>query len=178
MRRRRGVRGPRTAREKDAARLFDTVCQEWGIPFDGRGPWRLRIDTLPKLRLGQCRFSQREVGITERYVNTAPWASVEDTIRHEVAHILAGRGMGHGREWKAWARKVGARPAACGKSADECGQRADPKWVGTCEDCGNTWRRHRLTRRSRYGRCPGCYRRNHDTGRIVWTDHAVVGVSR
>jgi len=38
----------------------------------------------------------------------------EDTIRHEVAHILACREVGvyehHGPTWRAWAMRLGARP--------------------------------------------------------------------
>lgn len=72
---------------------------------------------------------------------------VEDTLLHEVAHVLAGPGHGHNRIWKSWARKVGARPDRCGY-VDES-HMPGHKWELVCRGCGEVVaRRHRRTNMS------------------------------
>lgn len=63
---------------------------------------------------------------------------VRDTIRHEIAHVFAGRGnLAHDKEWREWARHCGATPRARSKTKpwSEVNIR-DYKWVYRCSECG------------------------------------------
>lgn len=73
--------------------------------------------------------------------------SALDTIMHEVAHVLAGPGVGQGPTWKRVATQVGASPERC------CSLDAPPQRItGTCV-CGPIYGR---TRSRRSGARHGC----------------------
>lgn len=139
-------------RERKAAEVFATLCKTYGVP-EG---WTLRIDSAAKRRLGQCRFSSRQVGLSQYFLHHAEWHEVENTIRHELAHVLVGPGHGHNHIWKAKARALGALPVACRNLPASA--LPQPQWVGKCQDCGREWKRHKLTERTKRGVCPSCYR--------------------
>ena len=55
---------------------------------------------------------------------------LRDTFLHELAHIAAGPGKGHGPEWKEWCLRLGARPERLHKMG-----RADGDSM-VCAECG------------------------------------------
>jgi predicted SprT family Zn-dependent metalloprotease len=57
---------------------------------------------------------------------------IEDTIRHEIAHLIAGGEAGHGPEWKAACRVTGAIPERIAHNA-VC---APYKYTWDCNQCG------------------------------------------
>ena len=82
--------------------------------------WRLtkpvtfKINPLMTTGLGKTKFLPGEIRI-----EVARWAlealteaEVIDTVRHEMAHAVAGPRQGHGPLWKAHARRLGATPTA------------------------------------------------------------------
>ena len=74
----------------------------------GVSGYRVVLDKRAQKRLGQCRYSLREIGLNARWVAQAPWLEVEQVVRHEAAHAFVGPGHGHDRVWKAAARRFGA----------------------------------------------------------------------
>lgn len=65
-----------------------------------------------------------------------------DTIRHEVAHVLAGPRAKHGPTWKAMCAITGARPVRCYSGGEV--NAVDVAWRAECGDCGKeiaTWTR-------------------------------------
>lgn len=117
--------------------------------------WRLVVDEKPQTRLGICRYRERNIGITGWYLRYAPWWMVEDTLRHEVAHVLAGSRAGHGPVWKRWAVLVGARPERCGKEMPPeveairpktARERGQHKWAGRCA-CETEHKKARIMRK-------------------------------
>jgi hypothetical protein len=72
--------------------------------------WRMVIDTRARERLGQCRYREKEIGISAWHVEYGEWSDVCDTLRHEVAHALAPVNAGHNWQWKQVCLVVGARP--------------------------------------------------------------------
>lgn len=123
--------------------------------------WKLVIDTRPKSRLGQCRYRVQEIGISSWLLelNEPNHAEIVDTLRHEVAHVLAGPGKGHGAVWRRYATAVGAKPLAC-CNAEQCGlvtPRSKSKITGTCGSCGKKFRRLRRPRRLMC--CGGCQKK-------------------
>lgn len=71
--------------------------------------------------LGLCNIGTKTITISKLMMENAESYEIEDTLRHEVAHALAGiefssgkkRRIVHGRVWKKWARICGAKDTAC-----------------------------------------------------------------
>lgn len=122
------------------------------IDPDVHGHWSFAWSNAKKT-FGRVNYPSRTLYLSRPMCELNSDARMEDTIRHEIAHILAGRGAKHGPVWKAMARKVGATPHAT--------HRADApvpaKWEATCLHCGREFKRHRLTRNVRWASsCPKC----------------------
>jgi len=81
------------------------VSQGWTVKL-GRG----------SRRLGLCSYSRKLIKLSRHHILNGTDAEIMDTIRHEVAHALAGPFAKHGPEWKMWARKLGATPRSHTKS--------------------------------------------------------------
>lgn len=92
---------------QDAIRLTNAELQKWGL-----NDWTLKFNNRLTRALGRCLFSKNTIELQTRFVKENTEAMVLDTIRHEIAHALAGHKAGHGYEWKMWAIKVGANPEA------------------------------------------------------------------
>ncbi len=73
-----------------------------------------------KRHFGLCRFREKRIELSAPMTaGESDSSRVLDTIRHEIAHALAGHAAGHGPEWRFWATKVGATPERCGEFGDE-----------------------------------------------------------
>ena len=84
--------------------------EEWGLIEEG---WSFVWDTRAVRRYGQCRYRQREIGVTKVLANLNTIEETKDVVLHEIAHALTGPGHGHDFVWKRMCRKVGARPERC-----------------------------------------------------------------
>jgi hypothetical protein len=121
-------------------------------------------------KLGVCQ-SSRATGLPVRVAVAAGLMApgledqAMDTFLHEVAHALAGHKAGHGPEWKAMCRKLGACPERLAR-LDESERmtlakaRPAPKWRLRCHGCGVTDTRNRVSRHMQWGgaicgRCGG-----------------------
>lgn len=105
--------------------------------------WRFILNTRMSSCGGRCKHERRQVHV-------AAW--VIDTLRHEVAHAIAGPGVGHGPRWQKWARILGASPTAClpwAISQQSPKRQRGPKWALYCTGCrctvGTRYRRERGT---------------------------------
>ncbi|MHC5539842.1 SprT-like domain-containing protein, partial [Singulisphaera rosea] len=49
-----------------------------------------------KRRLGVCKYRSRRIEISQYYAKNNPPAVVLDTLRHEIAHAIAGPAAKHG----------------------------------------------------------------------------------
>lgn len=92
--------------------------------------------TRSKKALGECVFLARKpfaIRLSGWWVDRADDATIIDTIRHEVAHAIAGVAAGHGPQWKAAAEALGARPEqyANTEAVIETAKKG-AKYVATC----------------------------------------------
>lgn len=113
-----------TALEKMRALLTEHRLTEQG--------WTVGLDRA-KRRLGKCSYSQKRVSLSINHIRFGTDEEVMNTIRHEVAHAIAGPGTKHGPVWKQWARILGARPRACTK---DLSYKPSYKFVVRCKCCG------------------------------------------
>lgn len=105
--------------------------------------WHVQLDRSVR-RFGVCRHRTKTIGLSRALVELNDRAEVEDTIRHEVAHALAGPDAGHDQHWKNMARHTGARPERCYDSAQVVAVQAPLALV--CDTHGIIARRHRRAR--------------------------------
>ena len=84
--------------------------EEWRLIEEG---WSFVWDTRAVRRYGQCRYRQREIGVTKVLANLNTIEETKDVVLHEIAHALTGPGHGHDILWKQKCVVVGARPERC-----------------------------------------------------------------
>ena len=105
--------------------------------------WTVELDRSVR-RFGVCRHRTKTIGLSRALVELNSYAEVNDTIRHEVAHALAGPEAGHDEKWKRMCNYVGARPVRCYDSAQVV--QVTPPLALVCDVHGVIARRHRRTR--------------------------------
>lgn len=93
----------RDAQDLAVQLMRENGLQGWGFGFNKRFN-----------SAGVCRFDRRtgsgRIELSEAWTRNHPRAKVEDTIKHEIAHALAGHEAGHGPRWQSQARSLGAEP--------------------------------------------------------------------
>ena len=77
----------------------------------GLSHWTLAFSES-RTQLGQCVHPQRLIRISLQHALDATAQDIRDTVLHEIAHAIAGPGVGHGPAWKDIAAGIGATPAA------------------------------------------------------------------
>src|SRR3954451_12953426 len=97
-----------------------------------------------KRRLGVCKYRSKRIEIAEFYARNSPPETVLDTLRHEIAHAIAGPAAKHGPRWKAVAVRLGATPRSCETSHQAVVKPGD--WQATCPACEKTVHLYRRPR--------------------------------
>jgi predicted SprT family Zn-dependent metalloprotease len=118
--------------------------------------WRLHFDDARR-RFGRCAYRAKQINLSRVLVKLNSEEKVRDTILHEIAHALAGPGVGHGQKWKVAAMSVGCNPQRC--YGDDV-VTPTATFTGTCPGCGRTVERHRRSKIA----CGECCRK-HNGGR-------------
>lgn len=127
----------------DAQKLARTLMAE-NMPGLAEGGWRFAFDNA-KTRCGSCKFRPRLITISRHYAARNDVDQVRNTILHEIAHAIAGPGVGHGVAWKQIARYLGTSTERCNSQA----VMPPAKYMAHCTQCHTTYRRHRVSRRLR-----------------------------
>lgn len=104
-----------------------------------------------KRRLGVCKFHTKRIEIAEYYARHSVPESVLDTLRHEIAHAIAGPAAKHGPKWKAVAIRLGATPRSCESSGQAVLQPGE--WRATCPACEKVVHLYRRPKRLTGYRC-------------------------
>jgi len=100
--------------------------------------WSFGFDSAKK-RLGVCKYSEHLISLSRYFVDLHSLEEIDQVLRHEVAHALAGSKAGHGPKWKKIATEIGYNHKRI--SGDEIGN-ATAKLIGVCPN-GHTVYRHR-----------------------------------
>ena len=79
------------------------------IGIDSARRWRFVWNTRVRA-LGTCNYRKREIALSKQWTLATPWEEIDDTLRREIAHAIAGYKAGHGPVWKKAALRVGASP--------------------------------------------------------------------
>jgi predicted SprT family Zn-dependent metalloprotease len=120
-----------------------------------------------RTQFGLCMFGPKTIKLSRHLVEINEPATVEDVIRHELAHVKTGwKAPNHGRVWKAHALTLGANPKRCTVNAVGI----DGNIVATCPGCGATYRAHRLTYAAAFTQaCAPCHKQGRGYVRFSFT---------
>lgn len=127
--------------------------------------WSFRWDGALR-QAGICDHRNREIRLSARLMAIWPIEDCRDIILHEIAHAIAGSRAGHGLQWRAVCRKIGARPE---RNYDSNQPSIPSKYIGTCPN-GHEIERDRLTKAARGGSCDRCSNRYDARFRFTWKE--------
>ena len=113
--------------------------------------WRFGFDTA-KRRFGCCNYTYKKITLSSALVSVNDEARVKNTILHEIAHALVGRGHGHDAVWRREAIKIGCDGNRCYTIKNTVVP--ESKYIAVCNSCGHIHRKHRTpTRTTACGTC-------------------------
>lgn len=118
----------------------------------GLALWTFAFDNA-KRRCGNCNFGKRKISLSRHYVSMNDEWDIRDTILHEIAHAIAGFKAGHGPDWKAVARRIGATPKRC---ADASVEMPKAPWKLVCSTGHVLGTRHRRNAQMHHYVCRTC----------------------
>lgn len=119
-----------------ASQMAQALMEQYGVTDKG---WTFSFDN-GKVRAACAHFGAKRITLSRHLTKLWSEKDIENSLRHEIAHVLVGYQVGHGPEWKRMAIQVGADPNRC-YDAEEL-PAVDAPWVGTCPSCGKTMKRH------------------------------------
>ena len=117
--------------------------------------WYFEFDNA-KRRFGCCNYRYKRISLSKELVQLNDEARVKNTILHEIAHALVGRGHGHDHVWKAKAREIGCDGNRCYSSETTITPEAN--YQATCPKCGHVHKRHKRPRTNSLQSCGKCSR--------------------
>jgi predicted SprT family Zn-dependent metalloprotease len=115
----------------------------------GLGDWVFQFDRA-KRRAGLCTHRDKIISLSYIFVLRNDDGEIKECILHEIAHALAGPGIGHGPVWRQICRQIGCRPVRCYDSAKV--DMPVGRYLAVCPGCQREFRRHRRPRCQRYCR--------------------------
>lgn len=147
---RASVQAPRRSMTSDEQQLyeieqmFNQLATEL-LPRSQYGRWWFKWDHA-KRRFGQCNYGTREISLSKHWALVRPLEETRITIIHEIAHART-PGHGHDQVWVNEAKSLGIEGKRCSDTEAEL----PSKYKAVCDTCGNTSRRHKLTKNMRDG---------------------------
>lgn len=91
-----------------------------------------------------------EMVLSRPFIEDTDFSFMDDTIRHEIAHIAAGHDNGHNHVWMSMARKFGASPSRCHDTV----LKTRLRYVSVCPSCSNkTYYARKLKNTRSCGKC-------------------------
>ena len=119
--------------------LGEILLAEFGLKEQG---WVIWFDNARR-RLGQCRYSKKEIGISKGYAELNDEARIKNTILHEIAHALVGSKHGHDQVWRLKALEIGCDG---NRVCNEILAMPPKPYTGACPNCGKSSQYHRRKR--------------------------------
>jgi len=173
--RRAAAAPPRSARVSEVTPTIDGVSElnrvrHWAealIALHLDDSWSFAFDRATR-RAGLCDFGRKRISVSRHLAERFDDDTIHQTLLHEVAHALAGPGMGHGPVWRRIARDLGYVGGTThdGPIADD---RA--RWRGSCPNGHEFVRFRRPSREVSCGRCSRGFSR---AAIITWRDRSSI----
>jgi predicted SprT family Zn-dependent metalloprotease len=117
--------------------------------------WVFKFDNA-KRRFGCCNYRTKTISLSKHLVEINEIGRVRNTILHEIAHALVGRGHGHDDVWKRKAIEIGCDGNRC--YSVENTNIVKGSFVAICPKCNGEHHRHRRPKKkSSCGLCSNTY---------------------
>jgi predicted SprT family Zn-dependent metalloprotease len=131
-----------------------------------------------KRSLGVCKYGRGRPGgrveLNQYWTSTANEVDVIDTIKHECAHALVGRGHGHDNAWKAMCIKVGCDPKA--RADEDVSGEMDSTGAKYFAQCGSCEQKFYKFRKPKYLEGSSCRKCGPELGKIKWQPMTPAGM--
>jgi predicted SprT family Zn-dependent metalloprotease len=121
--------------------------------------WRFEF-SRSKTVLGKCNFRKQIIYVSKSLAEINDRDRTENTLKHEIAHALAGAWHGHNRVWRQIALNIGCDGKICASQSEIklCPKNA----IGTCGACGYEIKRYRKMTHAYHAPC------GLDSGTFIW----------
>lgn len=110
----------------------------------GLQDWQFKLCSS-KHRVAVCKHGLKRIEYSTHYLAKTSEEKIKDTILHEIAHALVGKGHGHDASWRLKCLEIGARPERL--AGEETVTTAKPNYIIECSGCGQRWKRYRLRKK-------------------------------
>lgn len=139
--------------ELEIRQYLNELLRQHGLWDKG---WRFGGFDRAKKRAGQCNFTSKVITLSQPLLVARGIEHTKETVRHEVAHALAGYQAKHNYIWKRCAIQVGAKPNRCFTADTVDSEKLKFKYTATCPSCKD---QHGIARKlKRSYSCPKCSR--------------------
>lgn len=149
-----------TERQRMAREHAEHLLAHFGLAEKG---WTFRWNRR-RQKLGMCYFPvpgiPGRIEVSIYHAEHGDFSAVDDTIRHEIAHALAGKDAGHGPAWQTMCVVTGAQPERLAHTTAIPGN-----WSAACPTCQLQYHRVRQPTTSRLWFCRLC---GLEKGRLTW----------
>lgn len=129
----------------EAKHLAIQLMKEHGLIKIG---WRFEFNTRKRAN-GVCSHGKKTIYLSSVLTEAREEANVRNTILHEIAHALVGRGHGHDYIWRIKALQIGCDGTRCSQDKTQI----DAKYTAECDTCGTTHIAHRRPKRHHWCKC-------------------------
>jgi len=123
---------------QEAEGLAAELMDQHGLLDDG---WYFDWDRARR-RFGCCNYTRKRISLSSPLTKIREPDKVRNTILHEIAHALVGRGHGHDDVWRSKAIEIGCNGERCSNDAKIKG-----RWKAVCKQ-GHEHHRHRRPKRN------------------------------
>jgi len=154
----------------DVQKEANGLLHQYGLYEQG---WRFEFSNTQRT-IGDCSHNSKTIRYSKHYMTSDP-ESITDTLLHEIAHALVGRGHGHDYVWRKMCVRIGANPDRTPDINKQAQTRSTAKknYRIMCGDCGWYVDRFRFKRgfyldESRDKWCPRCESRNLQYYKLEW----------
>jgi len=107
----------------------------------GLNDWSFYFDESVSRR-GACHWERKAISLSKALVELNGESHILNTILHEIAHALCGRGEMHGSMWQSTAIMIGCNGERC----SSYGVSIPKPFHCACPNCGQGWSAHRRTK--------------------------------
>jgi predicted SprT family Zn-dependent metalloprotease len=129
-----------------ATKIAMTLMKEHGLLTQG---WKFTYDRAVR-RFGLCSYKEKTISLSKHLVELNDEKQMIDTMLHEIAHALVGKGHGHNRTWQRQAVSIGCSGTRCyGREV----VRPKAKYSLTCPNCSRVTTRSKLCSGLACGAC-------------------------
>ena len=132
---------------REAMNLAKSLKEKHGLH-----DWKIKLCNN-KVAFGTCYTGKKLITLSRYLVKLNSVEEVHNTILHEIAHAIAGRGHGHDLLWRRMFISMGGNGKRCYHSSETITPK--PNFIGTCSN-GHVETRFRLKKRALQMACGKC----------------------